>query len=82
MAKADNVMTTGDVAKICNVAHRTVSKWIESGLLNAYLIPGGRDRRITIIELNRFMQAHNMPIPENFAMLIKEKIDDNSENNS
>ena len=61
MAKGKNVLTTGDVAKICNVAPRTVSKWFDSGQLHGYRIPGSKDRRIPINELLRFMKANNMP---------------------
>ncbi len=61
MAKGKNVLTTGDVAKICNVAPRTVSKWFDSGQLKGYRIPGSKDRRIPLTELIRFMKAHNMP---------------------
>jgi len=61
MAKGKNVLTTGDVAKICNVAPRTVSKWFDSGQLKGYRIPGSKDRRIPVSELIRFMRAHNMP---------------------
>jgi excisionase family DNA binding protein len=61
MAKGKNVLTTGDVAKICNVAPRTVSKWFDSGQLKGYRIPGSKDRRIPLNELIRFMKAHNMP---------------------
>jgi len=61
MAKGKNVLTTGDVAKICNVAPRTVSKWFDSGQLKGYRIPGSKDRRIPLSELVRFMKAHNMP---------------------
>jgi excisionase family DNA binding protein len=61
MAKGRNVLTTGDVAKICNVAPRTVSKWFDSGQLRGYRIPGSKDRRIPINELIRFMKANNMP---------------------
>ncbi len=61
MAKGKNVLTTGDVAKICNVAPRTVSKWFDSGQLNGYRIPGSKDRRIPLEELIRFMRLHNMP---------------------
>lgn len=61
MAKGKNVLTTGDVAKICNVAPRTVSKWFDSGQLKGYRIPGSRDRRIPMNELIRFMQQHGMP---------------------
>jgi excisionase family DNA binding protein len=61
MAKGKNVLTTGDVAKICNVAPRTVSKWFDSGQLRGYRIPGSKDRRIPLSELLRFMKANNMP---------------------
>jgi excisionase family DNA binding protein len=61
MAKGKNVLTTGDVAKICNVAPRTVSKWFDSGQLKGYRIPGSKDRRIPLAELLRFMRANNMP---------------------
>ena len=61
MAKGKNVLTTGDVAKICNVAPRTVSKWFDSGQLKGYRIPGSKDRRIPLSELTRFMEVHNMP---------------------
>jgi len=61
MAKGRNVLTTGDVAKICNVAPRTVSKWFDSGQLRGYRIPGSKDRRIPVNELIRFMKVNNMP---------------------
>jgi len=61
MAKGKNVLTTGDVAKICNVAPRTVSKWFDSGQLRGYRIPGSKDRRIPVNELLRFMKANNIP---------------------
>lgn len=62
MAKGKSVLTTGDVAKICNVAPRTVSKWFDSGQLKGYRIPGSKDRRIPFDELLSFMKTHNMPI--------------------
>jgi len=63
MVKGKNVLTTGEVAKICNVAPRTVSKWFDSGQLKGYRIPGSKDRRIPVNELIRFMRLHNMPTP-------------------
>lgn len=56
------VLTTGEVAKICNVAPRTVSKWFDSGQLRGYRIPGSKDRRIPIDQLMRFMRAHGIPL--------------------
>jgi CheY-like chemotaxis protein len=63
MAKGKHVLTTGDVAKFCNVAPRTVSKWFDSGQLKGYKIPGSKDRRIPVNELIRFMKLNNMPLP-------------------
>lgn len=61
MAKGKDVLTTGDVAKICHVAPRTVSKWFDNGQLKGYRIPGSKDRRIPVSELVRFMKVHNIP---------------------
>ena len=61
MPKYKDVLTTGQVSRICNVAPRTVCKWFDSGQLRGYRIPGSRDRRIPLAELIRFMKAHNMP---------------------
>jgi excisionase family DNA binding protein len=60
--KAKDVLTTGEVARICNVAPRTVSKWFDSGQLNGYRIPGSKDRRIPLNGLVRFMKQHNIPL--------------------
>ncbi|MEM7627297.1 MAG: response regulator [Planctomycetota bacterium] len=62
MAKQKDILTTGEVAKICNVAPRTVSKWFDSGQLRGYRIPGSKDRRIPMAALIRFMKAHNIPL--------------------
>ena len=56
-----DVLTTGEVAKICNVAPRTVSKWFDSGALKGYRIPGSKDRRIPVAQLVRFMKEHGIP---------------------
>jgi excisionase family DNA binding protein len=61
MAKGRNVLTTGEVATVCNVASRTVSKWFDSKLLKGYRIPGSKDRRIPIPELVRFMKKYRIP---------------------
>jgi excisionase family DNA binding protein len=60
--KVKDVLTTGEVAKICNVAPRTVSKWFDSGALHGYRIPGSKDRRIPLNQLIRFMKMHGMPL--------------------
>jgi excisionase family DNA binding protein len=59
---APKVLTTGQIARICNVAPRTVSKWFDLGQLRGYRIPGSRDRRVPLDQLLRFLKAHNMPL--------------------
>ena len=56
------VFTTGQVAKICKVAPRTVSKWFDSGRLKGYRIPGSQDRRIPRDSLIKFLKEHGMPL--------------------
>ena len=62
MPRQKDILTTGEVAKICNVAPRTVSKWFDSGQLRGYRIPGSKDRRIPLNSLIRFMKQHNIPV--------------------
>ena len=59
---AMKVFTTGQVAKICKVAPRTVSKWFDSGRLKGYRIPGSQDRRIPREYLIQFLKEHGMPL--------------------
>jgi excisionase family DNA binding protein len=60
------IFTTGQVARICKVAPRTVSKWFDSGRLRGYRIPGSQDRRIPRESLIRFLKEHNIPLPDDF----------------
>lgn len=57
-----DALTTGEVARICNVAARTVSKWIDAGRLEGYRIPGSRDRRVHVRALEAFVAAHGIPV--------------------
>lgn len=62
MDRNRDVLTTGQVARICRVAPRTVSKWFDTGQLRGYRIPGSKDRRIPKAQLIRFMKAHGIPL--------------------
>lgn len=63
-AKRASVFTTGEVAKICQVAPRTVSKWIDTGSLQGWRIPGPQggqsDRRVSAAEMEVFLSRHDM----------------------
>jgi excisionase family DNA binding protein len=62
VTREGEVLTTGQVARLCKVAPRTVSKWFDTGQLRGYRIPGSKDRRIPLQQLIRFMKAHDMPL--------------------
>jgi len=57
-----DVFTTGEVARICRVVPRTVSKWIDAGHLKGYRLPGSNDRRVPVENLIRFLKERGMPL--------------------
>ncbi len=56
------LLTIGDVARICQVAPRTASGWVDRGLLQGFRIPGGLDRRVRTQDLREFMSRHGLPL--------------------
>jgi two-component system response regulator RpaA len=57
-----DVFTTGEIARICRVVPRTVSKWIDAGHLKGYRLPGSNDRRVPVENLVRFLRERGMPL--------------------
>ena len=56
------IFTTGEVAKICRVAPRTVCKWFDQEEFpNGYILPTSNDRRIPVGDLTKFLHKWNMP---------------------
>lgn len=53
--------TTGQVAELCHVTIPTVIKWIDTGRLNGFKIPGSKSRRVTREHLVEFMAANGIP---------------------
>lgn len=51
------VLTCGKVAAIFKVAPRTVAKWIDTGTLRGYRLPGSKDRRVHRAELIRLLAS-------------------------
>jgi excisionase family DNA binding protein len=70
---AKDVLTTGEVAKLCHVTIRTVIKWFEKGHLKGYKIPGSRDRRFARHDVIEFMRGHGIPLTEPDADLTAKK---------
>lgn len=64
--KAKKVLTSGEVARLCNVNFRTVLRWIERGDLVAYKLPGRGDNRIRRDDFLEFIAVNQMPLPDEF----------------
>ena len=56
------VYTTGEVARICGISRQGVIRRYNKGLINGYLIPGSRYRKITHKNLVDFMIKNNIPL--------------------
>lgn len=54
---------TGDIAQMCDVNTRTVMRWIESGKLKAFKLPGRGNNCVKSDDFLLFLQEHDMPIP-------------------
>jgi excisionase family DNA binding protein len=54
-------LTTGDIARICQVSQATVLNWIRDRGLVAYTTPGGH-YRVLPAELREFAARYHMPI--------------------
>ena len=55
------VYTTGQISRVCGAAPQTVSKWIDSGRLKGYRMPGSMDRRVKRDVLIAFLRENGMP---------------------
>lgn len=57
-------ISTGQFAKLCGVAPRTVTKWIDKGVVKgSYTLPESSDRRIPLTNAVQFMRDRCLPIP-------------------
>lgn len=57
-----DVYRGGEIAKIFAVAPRTVSGWIDTGMLKGYRLPGSLDRRVVHGELVKFALKYDLPM--------------------
>ncbi|WP_166423231.1 response regulator [Paraglaciecola sp. 20A4] len=60
-------LTSGDIAKYCDVNLRTVIRWIDSGRLKGYKLPGGGNNRVKEEDFVAFLTENKLPIPADFA---------------
>jgi len=59
------ILTTFEAGRYCSVNPYTIRHWIRTGKLRAYTTPGGH-RRIRREDLDGFLEAHGMPLPDDF----------------
>ena len=57
-------LTTGQIARICQVSPATVLNWIRDRGLNAYATPGGH-YRVQVQDLQAFAAQYRMPLDLN-----------------
>jgi len=60
-------LTTGDIAKYCDVNQRTVIRWLDKGVLKGFKLPGRGNNRVKVEDFIRFLKDNGMPIPEDLA---------------
>lgn len=64
--ETNKMLTSGEIAKICDVTVRTVQRWIDRGLLHSYKLPGRGDNRVKTEDFIHFLKTQNLPIPVEF----------------
>lgn len=55
-------LTPGEIARLCDVHQRTVSRWIASGKLKGHQLPGRGDYRVLETDFFDFVEDHGLPI--------------------
>ena len=67
-------VTTGEIARICEVSPKTVIAWIERKQLRSFRIGRG-PRKITLSDLYEFLGSRNFPIAslEDLTRMLEEQ---------
>ena len=75
--RLETMLSSSEVANLCGVAPRTVSKWVDAGKIpGAYRIPGNGknpaagDRRIPSEGLMLFFRENGMPVPRELRAVL------------
>ncbi len=59
-------LTTGEIAKLCDVNLRTVIRWIDRGALKGFKLPGRGNNRVREEDFISFLKEYDMPVPVGF----------------
>lgn len=57
-------LTTGDIAKYCDVNQRTVIRWLDKGALKGFKLPGRGNNRVKLDDFISFLKQNGMPVPD------------------
>jgi excisionase family DNA binding protein len=57
-------LTPGEIAHYCDVHQRTVSRWIASGQLKGFKLPGRGNYRVVLEDFICFLQQQKIPVPQ------------------
>ncbi|WLD58921.1 response regulator [Salinispirillum sp. LH 10-3-1] len=71
-------LTPGEIARLCDVHQRTVSRWIASGKLKGHQLPGRGDYRVLESDFLTFVESHHLPVdlpntPTNTILIIDDE---------
>lgn len=58
VARIRDILTAGEVARLCRVSPRTAARWIDDGILTGYRVPGSLDRRVALSDFEHFATAN------------------------
>lgn len=62
---SSRLLTTGEIARYCDVSTNAVKKWIRSSRLKAFRTPGGHFR-VDSRDFREFLVQHQMPVYDSF----------------
>ncbi len=71
--ESSRLLTTGEIARYCDVSTNAVKKWIRSNRLKAFRTPGGHFR-VDSRDFKEFLIQHQMPVYDSFFELEPKKI--------
>lgn len=69
----DRYLSTGTIARICQVSPMTIAKWIDEGALPGHTTPGGH-RRVAASDLVTFLEGHGMHVPAELRRLERVRV--------
>ena len=70
---SSRLLTTGEIARYCDVSTNAVKKWIRSNRLKAFRTPGGHFR-VDSRDFKEFLVQHQMPVYDSFFQIEPKKI--------